>query len=212
MRHFRGALVLGALSLFAAGPLAAQASIGLKAGLTASTLSGDDADGAKTRTGVSGGIFVNLPLSPNFSIQPEALYMSKGADFDAFDNDEVGSVKLQYIEVPILLKYAFGAGPLRPSLFAGPSIAFKTSCEIEFEGLGSFDCEDDVDVGAVKSTDFGAVAGLGLEYDMGGMSLLADARYGFGLTNIDDTGSDSDVKNRGWTFLAGFSIPLGRTR
>jgi hypothetical protein len=150
-------------------------------------------------------------MSPAFSIQPEVLFMSKGATTDVGDlNDGVLSVNLSYIELAVLGRYSLGSGPLRPTVFVGPTLGYNVGCEIELDDVGAVDCDqDEFDVATIKSTELGGVIGAGIDYDMGGLVLVADARYGLGLTNIDDTGSDADVKNRAWTFMAGFSVPLG---
>lgn len=62
----------------------------------------------------------------------------------------------------------------------------------------------------VKSTDFGAVLGAGLEYGLGTTAILVDGRLGLGLTSIADSeGFDFDVKNRVFSLLIGVSFPLG---
>lgn len=214
MPNLRRVLAAGALALVVAAPASAQSTrLGLKVGLTSSTITGDDAEGAESLNGFSGGAFATFQLSPAFAIQPEILYMSKGASVD-FEDDFTADLKLRYIEVPLLAKYSFGTGPLRPAVFAGPALAFRTGCEIEIEsgsGAGqSFDCEDDdVDLTAFKSTDFGGILGVGFDYDLGGAALVLDARLGLGLTSIDNTDSDADAKNRAWSFLVGASFPVG---
>lgn len=213
MTTLRRALVAGVLTLAAVAPATAQSTrLGIKAGLTSSTIVGDDADGAESLNGFSGGVFATFQLSPAFAIQPEVLYMSKGATLD-FEDAITADLKLRYIEIPVLAKFSFGSDPLRPSVFAGPAIAFRTGCEIEVESggiSGTFDCDDDeIGDAAFTTTDFGGVLGVGFDYDMGGAAFVADARVGLGLSSIDDTGSDADAKNRAWSFLVGVSFPMG---
>lgn len=213
MSIFRSALAIGVFALIAAAPVSAQSTrIGAKVGLTSATVTGDDAEGAESLNGFSGGVFATFQLSPAFAIQPEVLYMSKGASVD-IEDEFTADLKLRYIEIPVLAKVSFGTGVLRPNVFAGPAIAFRTGCEIEAgdgEFSGTVDCDDDeLDIGAFKTTDFGAVVGVGFDYDLGSAALLVDARLDLGLSSLDDTGTDADAKNRAWSFLVGASFPVG---
>ena len=54
-------------------------SFGLKAGLNVSSISDDGYEDSKAKAGFYGGVFMNAPLSEQFSIQPEVLYSQYGA-------------------------------------------------------------------------------------------------------------------------------------
>lgn len=213
MKAIRSGLLVALFALMAGAPLAAQGmQLGLKGGITSSTLTGDDVDDPESLNSFSGGLFATFAVSPQFALQPELLLVSRGAG-EEFEGAR-GDLKLRYIQIPVLAKFTFGAGPLRPSIFAGPAIAFKTSCEVEAsegEVEFAFDCDDEeFDIG-VKSTDFGGVLGVGFDYEMAGMSLIADARVDLGLSSIvdEEEAGDVSVKNRAYTFMVGVSIPVG---
>jgi len=217
MRSFRVVLA-GALALAVAAPLSGQGLRGgVKVGIASATLSGDDVDDAESRTAFWGGGFLTFPLAPGFAIQPEVLYASKGvAATGAFDGDVEAQLRIAYIEVPILAKFTVGTSIARPYFFAGPTIGFRVSCEVEVSGGGisiTADCDesDEEDV-EFKSTDIGAVFGAGFDYDLSGVTLVVDGRYGLGLSTIVDGPGDPDVKNRAFAFLVGLSIPLGGMR
>jgi hypothetical protein len=59
----------------------------------------------------------------------------------------------------------------------------------------------------VKSTDFAAVGGAGLNFLTGANSVSVDLRYSLGLQDIQE---GSSAKNRGFTLGLGYMIPLGR--
>src|SRR5215211_3696797 len=82
-------------------PLPAK-RFGIVAGINSSTVAGDETEDASRRTGVIAGILLSVPVAPNFAIQPEFLYSMKGAKFG--DSDAAGTVKLDYAEIPILLR------------------------------------------------------------------------------------------------------------
>lgn len=62
----------------------------------------------------------------------------------------------------------------------------------------------------VKKVDFSVLFGTGLDFSIApNTSLLVDLTYNLGLSNLDDSGSGDDVKNRVFSILAGLSFNLG---
>ena len=95
---------------------------GIKAGLSTSQVSGDTYSGYN-KAGFAGGGFVTAALKQNWSGQFEIIYIQKGSQHNA--NPDVGDynyyfLKLNYIEVPLLLQYH----QKNFTYHAGPSISF----------------------------------------------------------------------------------------
>lgn len=182
---------------------AQQNMVGVKGGFMSSELSGDFT-GLESRTGFGFGAFLQVMVAPSFSIQPEALYLSKGASEEGGD----GEVKASYLQVPVLVQYHLPTPGVSPRVFAGPSIAFETGCDVEEDGA-SASCED-VAINT-KSADFGLVFGAGVDIPAGGVIVTLDGRYDMGVTNVSDEAeaSDFEVKNRAWEFFAGVGFPFG---
>lgn len=182
---------------------AQQNMFGVKGGIISSELSGDFGD-VESRTGFGFGAFLQVMIAPNLSIQPEALYLSKGASESGGD----GEVKVNYLQVPVLVQYHFPTPGVSPRLFAGPSIAFETGCDFE-DGSVSVSCEDEMV--NTKSADFGLVFGAGVDIPAGGVVVTLDGRYDMGVTNLIEDGDefDVDLKNRAWEFFAGVGFPFG---
>ncbi|MGI9140284.1 MAG: porin family protein [Gemmatimonadaceae bacterium] len=163
--------------------------IGVTAGVNLATVSGGG-DDTKNLTGFMVGVSFIHRMTHMFAFQPEIAYSMKGAKFD--DGVDEGEVKINYIDVPLLLKITLGPemtmGQARPALYLGPYAAFNMSCDIKTEGVSvecdAFDAEP-------KTVDFGAIAGVGM--DFGNFNIFA--RYQFGLTSISDD-VDDDAKNR----------------
>src|ERR1035441_5318711 len=97
---------------------ASQSIIGLQPGITQNVL-----------VGYTGGLFVDLNLSDNFSIQPEANFTMKGTGFTIsnIDGIAVNTTQTQtfnYLEFPLLVKLRLPLAPeLKVFLLAGPSVA-----------------------------------------------------------------------------------------
>ncbi len=194
---------------------------GIKAGWDHPTFGGKDVQGSgfTGRNDFAGGLFLTIPAGPTFAVQPELLYVPKGAQVSGSEGaiTYTGKVKLDYVEIPLLarVKVPLENAAVRPMLFAGPYVAFKTSCKVEVSGYGisgSSDCGAGAPQDSVKSTDFGLTFGGGLELPLGGVSAFVDARYDLGLTSLDATAQPIDIKNRAVLVFVGFSFPLGSAR
>lgn len=195
--------------VFVATPVYGQGiRLGVKGGVASSTVYGDAVDdeevGSLTR--FVGGAFVEFGIAPLLSIQPELLYSLKGGASEGVA--DAGELRLAYIEIPVLAKITLGGAPLRPSIFAGPAVAFNTSCEFEEVASPAVECDAIPDEDAVepKSAEFSAIFGLGFAQSLGPVAFVVDGRYNVGLSSAFD--GDDAIKNRAFTLLAGVSIPL----
>jgi len=198
--------------------LQAQIVLGFGAGIRSSSISLDPDDGdflQDSRSGVSFGGFVGIPISETFRIQPGLNYAQKGAA-DTEDGVDV-ALELDYVEVPILGVFSVPSdGPVGLHLFGGPVLGFEVGCTLSGEQGGvsvDFDCDAD-DAGIdTKSFDLGVALGAAVSYATSEtMSLFVSGQYGIGLTNIaDDPDGESDdtAKNRSFGVNVGVAFRLG---
>jgi hypothetical protein len=174
----------------------AQMQIGPKAGLNIANLSGDDVEDTDSKTGFSGGVFFMYKLSNMFAIQPEAYYTMKGAteklDFEGVTVDVTYS--FDYIEIPLLFKLLIPIenSSINPAIFAGPFVGFNTTAKVKAEAEGQ---SEEQDLEDVKSTEFGLAFGGGLGFPVGTNELGFDVRYILGLSTLDDSADEADIKN-----------------
>ncbi len=172
---------------------------GAKAGVTLATVS-EDPEGLASwgyRVGLAVGGYVALPLGSRLAIQAEGLFNQKGARAD--DDGLVTTLKLDYIEVPVLVKYAVTHGGARSlHVFGGPSIAFKVRSRATASfGDTTIDTDEDENI---EKIDFGVAAGAGI--DFGKWSI--DGRYTFGLSNLSKNDLDEGkLRSRAISVLAG---------
>ena len=192
-------LACAAIAITPGVAAAQEVGFGVKGGFNLSTIAFDPSDVEwGTRFGVVAGGFVALPLNSRLTIQPEGLFSQKGGTAEIDDIE--ASIRLTYLEVPVLAKYAVWTGGGRSfSLFGGPSMAFNLSSDTSATVGGE---EIDVDIDEdVETFDFGIAAGL--EYAIGRFSI--DARYTFGLTNLNAAEDDDTIlKNRALSVMAGW--------
>ncbi len=146
---------------------------GVKAGYANTNFGGDANTDAASNFYVGG--LVDFHITPKFHIQPELLYSMEGSDEDEYN--------LDFIRIPIMGKFFIGEGF---NLQVGPEFAFVA-------GGGAI---KDVS----KSLDFGL--GFGAAYEMNS-GLMFDARYNFGLADINDSGTSDKITT------TSFQIGLG---
>lgn len=186
------ALLVAVLGM--ASPAAAQAAFGVRVGANFANLSfdPDDEQDTSTRTGLNVGGFASIPFNARFAFQPEVLYSQQGskASEDGFE----ATLKLDYVNVPLLAKINLSSGQNPVSLLVGPQIGFRTGAQVESEGV-EVDIEEQT-----ESTDWGLV--LGMSATLG--KFVLDGRYTWGLSNINaDPEDNQKVKNRVFTVSVG---------
>ncbi len=192
----------------------AGAAFGIKGGLSLSQVQADLFD-TDNRTGFVGGVYGSLDLSPNIGLQPELLFVRKGAELFS-TNVTIGSLTfgnvgttldVDYLEVPVLLRLsAPSAGPVDLRLLAGPVASIKVNESLSVNGLLNYSLGSD----QVKSADFGVALGGAAAVKNGNMNLVAEGRYTFGLSNVSDLPFGGDVKNGAFYAMLGLEFPIGK--
>lgn len=184
---------------------------GITLGANSATFSGNDIGDVSRRTGLLAGALAVLPFSPTIAFEPEIVYSMKGAN--ASDSSEPGfsgSLTMGYLQIPALVRFELAAatvGP-KPFIYAGPALAFKTSCTLEVHGPGISDsssCDDSES--NLNSTDFSLIGGAGIAFKMGGRTVGLAARYDYSLSKVS---KDGDLKHRVLSILATLEFPSGR--
>lgn len=192
--------------LFTAGVSTASAqsvpriSWGIVAGANFAKLTGGDANGAKTRTGFVGGVTADFHLASQLGLEIDGLYSQEGTKIDIGSSD--GTLKLDYIRVPVLLRYSFPTHTsVRPFVNIGPSLGFKISCK-ETAGSDSADCND-ISSEDVKSFDIGGSIGAGVAFKVGKEELSVQGRF---MKGFSKPIADADLKNQNFSLMAGFKF------
>ncbi len=172
------------LVLGAASAQAQSIHLGVEAGEATSSFVNSDASQIQgNRLGLAGGAFVNVGFA-NFAIQPECLYIRKGAQ----SLGGASNFELDYIEVPVLAKFSFGIPILNPTLLIGPYAAFNTLAQAQ-NGV----------ITNPASTDWGGIVGFEVSVD----ALSLSGRWEIGLTNVT---TDTNIQNRSFDLLLGYSL------
>ena len=138
----------------------------------------------------------SLPLV-GLGFDAAILYAQKGLETKTVSGEKT-SLKNDYIDVPVNLKWKLGLPVMKVYLAAGPYVGFRVGGNKIWELPGSM-----VDQVKTKSFSAGLNFGAGVELIS---HLQVGLNYGLGLTNNYSMESlsltKSDGKNRGWSVTA----------
>jgi hypothetical protein len=213
MKRILGVLWMLALVACLAPAARAGMAFGVKGGVSLSHVNADLFD-TDNRTGFVGGVYGNFDLSPMFGLQPELLFVRKGAKLFSTDvtigGTTFGSVgstlDVDYVEIPALLRLsAPNPGPVDFRLLAGPVLSLKVDEKISTTGLIGVSLGTD----QVKTSDFGVAVGGAAAIQNGSLKVVAEGRYTFGLSNVSDLPFGGDVKNGAFYATLGLEFPFG---
>jgi len=191
MRNLSRCAVLGLAMSVAIPSIASAQDFGIKGGLLWPDFRGDSGDPSVSygrRTSFSAGVFLRFGL-----LQAEALYARRGAEVrdataPAPTDTAVNEFRLDYLEVPVLVRLGGASG-----VFVGPYGAVRLSSKL-VTGDGGTATEIDVS-NAVEELDYGFVVGFGIDFGKFGI----EGRYTQGLRRLfkDQPGSVApDLKHR----------------
>lgn len=176
---------------------------GAKAGMNVSSISNDGFDDTKSKVGYYAGVFVNMPVSETFSIQPEVLYNNLGSKVSTtvLGTTYSSTLNLDYIAVPVMFQYK--ATPMF-YLEAGPEFGFLVGAKQKYDN-GSSSATSTLDKEDFNNFNLGM--GLGLGFDIT-KNVGINARYVAGFSDVTKPSSDpsTDAKNKNNTFQVGLNV------
>ena len=186
----------------------AQGSVrsGIKGGLNASSLFYDSqgVTNKNERIGFHVGVFTQAPIGEFFAIQPELLYMTKGAsaNYNLVGFNGKNTFKLNYAELPVLATFKLGQAV---ELQAGPYVSYLLNSNINSNGdFGSGSGAINRD--NFNKVDYGVAGGLNIYFG----KMFVGARYEQGLQKIAASGAAStllgNAKNSVGILSIGFSM------
>lgn len=194
MKKVTGLLLIVLMAIIAV-PASAQLKFGVKGGLNISSVHfSSDLLKADNVTGFQIGpmIETTIPLI-GVGLDAAILYSQKGMDLKTRASASSTSMKTDYIDVPVNLKWKFGIPLVKAYLAAGPYVGFRVGGDKIWNVLGD----------QIKAKSFSA----GLNFGVGAElinHLQIGFNYGLGLTdNYSSEGLGlTSAKNRGWSVTA----------
>lgn len=184
---------------------------GIKGAATASQFSEQELNGRNQKLGFNAGVFVNVPLSEKFALQPEVLYNQMGAKSVLSDTEVTAgsttvrtkqdySTTLNYISVPVMLQmkpadnFYVEAGPEVSYFVDGKNkgeqtIATTTSGTTSTQTMSA---SESINKDDIKKFNIGFGLGLGYYFTR---NLGINARYVNSLTHIyNNTDAATDAQ------------------
>ncbi len=189
-------IVLGTMAFAqsTAGP-----RFGIKAGGNLSDLTNMNSIGEKSKIGFYAGVFMNAPISSEFSIQPEVVYSQQGAKFKS-NSAGLDKANLGYINVPVMIQYN-----ATPDFYleAGPEFGFMVDAKAKGNFAGASYSSDIKD--NLNTFNFGMGLGAGYRFTP---NLSINARYTAGFTNVqkNNTFVDGSVKSNNFQLGLGYTF------
>lgn len=209
-------------SLLIGGVLMAQMpNIGLRAGLTTSSLSTNLSEtfSSENQLGYQGGAFVRMNFGKLY-VQPELIYNHRSTKLEYTINpvidgqaQEVGvrsDLKIGTFDIPVILGFKLiDTKLMNIRIFAGPDISFATNKDVSYEyttGDGeniSGEVPEDakLTIDDFNSTTWYMQAGAGVDI----LFFTLDVRYEKGLSDLYNDG-DLNFKDNVWLVTLGFKF------
>jgi hypothetical protein len=138
-------------------------------------------DYKKAVLGAQVGMSFQAGLTPQLSVVSEFYFMMKGGELKANNplTTNKTTLRLYTLELPVLVRYNVGKFYLN----AGPSIAYNLMGDKKIDDVSkSVSFNDATD--NFKRWDAGIQMGAGYRFKIRQKSVVLDARYSYGLTNI----------------------------
>lgn len=180
-------------------------SLGLEGGLNLANVSITPSQTSNSRTGLIIGGVLDIGISRNIGVTTGLRFTMKG--FQITNGGATFTDKLNYLEVPALLKVKFPLTEVKPYLVGGPVLGIRVSASEE-QSNGTQTADVDAS-SAYETIDFGLLFGGGLDFNVANKTdLFIQAGYGFGLSNIWKQTTTVTVKNYGIQITGGVKFKL----
>ena len=152
-----------------------------------------------------GGV-LNFGFAGGYSIRTEPMYLQIGAKTTRA-NTEI-KTKESYFSLPVMFTYAFetGSNKFQPYIMAGPVMGILLSAKYVFSNGNETDAKD-----LLKSVDFSATFGAGVNIAAGSNTVFIEGRYSLGFSNINNNPAspNTTIKTKGYGLNAGITFPFG---
>lgn len=226
---YRGLMLT--LAIMASNLLMAQVEVGLRAGLNLSNIhwkddNGQTVTGVRTLPGFHAGVTFDIPVAPDFYIQPGALFTTKGGELretasefywdEPYYSGDYTRLNAYYLEVPFNFIFKPQVGMGRLMVGAGPYVAYGiggkykdyydgTTTIDKLEFLKDWDDQSsNVDIQPYgKPLDFGLNVLGGYEFNN---RFSVQLNGGIGLANIEPNDSGSKPNGSMRNSTVGISV------
>lgn len=220
--------LLSFLVLFTSIAATAQISVGVRGAANASVVSKFDliqniVPQFRYKIAPNITVFAEIPITTNFSFQPELAYNQKGffvkegidvaGQFAGVSIPINGQVnfKTHYVEVPLMAKFHIGdKTAAHYYMMLGPSVGYLVDAGLRLRVLGIFPINTGLSTEVFKPLEISGIAAMGFELPVAEkLKLFTEARYQLGFSRILDTPIvQLPVRNRSFSGGLGFKVAI----
>jgi hypothetical protein len=196
----------------------ADFSLGARAGLNLSTISGNDVQDEYLTLlpGITGGFLAEVHFTNFFALRTELIYSAKGVKWEYDRSEEENEEdyakdisRVHYIEIPMNMLFSLPNNKkISPFIYGGVAASFFLGADKKVT-INDKEVLNESKDEAARNLDFGIDFGGGIGLRMGKGKLLIDARYTIGLLSVEKEGYD-EVKNRTLYISVGYSVAFGK--
>jgi len=216
MTH-RVIIAVVAAACLATAAEAQKSHIGILAGPTASTMTGDYINSTSgLELGFSFLLTMDREFGDHWAFATAVGWMQKGGEkLELADQggDQYG-YSTSYVVVPLNVRYKFRFSRFSLAPYTGIDIGVNLGCKVKPSSQFEFDetCEEGSPGGTMEKLELSVPIGLvwSIEFPGGSRFTIADVSYNVGLTNVFSAAKDAGLtaKNAVWVYQFGFAIPL----
>ena len=209
--------------------LEAQTEFGVRAGTSIGNVSTPDlidlvVPDFQYLPGIEFGLVAETPIGKHLFLQSELNYRERGfrineqTDLNLFNLDFPLGVRvdtrIRYLELPVMLKYKFGNGPVKGYVGAGPELGYALNGRVKTRAnfLIDWDLTNthiNLDAIGYERFDVGLIASAGFEVKTNGGTFFTDARFHQGFNDSFSLPVvRTNIKNHGFGFGVGYRIAL----
>ncbi|NDE60674.1 MAG: PorT family protein [Cyclobacteriaceae bacterium] len=186
----KGLLLLAFLTFAAA----AQAQIGVRAGIGSSNFSnGDVQRGFTSLIRPHFGVYYGMKATEKLTVEPGLFFSGKGMSTTSNITNKKFEESLSYLDIPVLARYAVNKDF---NVFAGPQVGFLLARNYTEESIKI------TDTAPVGGYEIGGVFGVGYQLTSG---INLQASYDFGIVPFKYF--QADVNNTVFKLSVGYTIP-----
>jgi hypothetical protein len=200
MKKLSAAIIMVIMAIFCVIVFSSQSNaqdkpltFGAKVGISSSVFTRDFQAVSERLTGFSGGGFITYRITDFFAVGAELLYIQQGASgvilYDTLPSTST-TLTFHTIDLPVLLFFNVpDINGVSPKLFIGHSFGYN----INVTGRNRTQIDNDPIMyvrgvhdmtNRYERLDFGAIAGVGVDFKTGKMVFSIDGRYRLGYTNM----------------------------
>lgn len=176
----------------------------LKGGIVSSRLANTEWESSAS-PGFAIGLSLDFRFTQLFSVQPEVLYVEKGGREKVPSLNTEFNLTLDYIEVPVIAKFYLPTNTiLQPHAYVGPYASFLIENNSNIELIDNEQLTPDKVVEDANRSDFGAVIGIGTDFNFAFNTMSAEIRYSAGFSDVFSGAASQSSRTGTLMFLIGF--------